>query len=344
MHILLSLPKFEARRSNEFLMNTGNPAILNSKEKTMNHTYMPNMTDRIFLTDAGFETSMLFLKGFEMPHFAAFPLLRSAEGRDAMTEYFVPFLELARQNDAGFVLDTNTWRASPDWGPLLGYDLDDLTNVNAEAVEFAKALRSTHSPKQNVLINGVIGPRGDGYDPATIMSHTESKKYHAFQVKIFADCEVDMISALTITNTPEAIGIAEAAAEAKVPCVISFTLETDGCLPTGQLLADAIAEVDAEESRRPAYFMINCAHPDHFRNVINEGGDWTDRIGGLRANASRMSHAELDSCEVLDDGDPEELGQLYAEIQKSLRKMNVFGGCCGTDHRHVAQICQALNE
>ena len=309
----------------------------------MNHTHMPNMTDRIFLTDAGFETSMLFHKGFEMPHFAAFPLLRTAEGRDAMTEYFVPFLELARQNDAGFVLDTNTWRANPDWGQLLGYDLPALTKVNSEAVEFAKELRRVHSPEQNVLINGVIGPRGDGYDPSTIMSFTEAKNYHAFQVDVFSDCKVDMITALTMTNTPEAIGIAEAAAEAKVPCVISFTLETDGCLPTGQSLADAIAEVDADETRRPAYFMINCAHPDHFRSVINSSGDWTDRIGGLRANASRMSHAELDCSEVLDDGDPQELAQLYAEIRWNLAKMNVFGGCCGTDHRHVTQICQALN-
>ena len=277
-----------------------------------------------------------------MPHFAAFPLLRTAEGRDAMTEYFVPLMELARQYSAGFVLDTNTWRANPDWGQLLGYDLPELTKVNTEAVKFAKELRSTHSPGQNVLINGVIGPRGDGYDPATVMSHTEAKNYHTFQVNVFSDCKVDMISALTITNTPEAIGIAGAAAEAKVPCVISFTLETDGCLPTGQPLADAIAEVDADETRKPAYFMINCAHPDHFRSVINTGGDWTDRIGGLRANASRMSHAELDCCEVLDDGDPQELAQLYAEIRQSLRKMTVFGGCCGTDHRHVEQICQAL--
>lgn len=254
----------------------------------MNPAHLPAMTDRISLTDAGFETTMLFHKEFEMPQFAAFPLPGTTEGRDAMTEYFVPFMALARQNNAGFVLDTNTWRANPDWGQLLGCNLAELTKVNTEAVEFTEELRSTRSPDQNVLINAVIGPRGDGYDSTTVMSHIEAKNYHAFQVNIFADCKVDMISVLTITNTPEAIGIANTAAEAKVPCVISFTLETDGCLPTGQTLADAIAAVEADEARRPAYFMINRAHPGHFRNVINKAGDWTDRIGGLRANASRM--------------------------------------------------------
>ncbi len=308
----------------------------------MNPTLLPGSTDKIFLTDAGFETSMLFLKGFDLPYFSASPLLRTSEGRAAMTEYFVPFMELARQNNAGYVLDTNTWRANPDWGKLLGYDLAELVKINTEAVEFAEGLRNQCAEDQIILINGVVGPRGDGYDPASVMSSAEAKDYHAFQVKVFARCKVDMISALTITNTAEAIGIANAAAEANIPCVISFTLETDGSLPTGQSLADAIAEVDASTISKPAYFMINCAHPDHFRKVIEAGGDWVRRIHGLRANASRMSHAELDCSEVLDDGNPQELGQQYAQLRQSLPNLTVFGGCCGTDHRHVTQICHAL--
>ena len=309
----------------------------------MNQTTLPGVTDQIFLTDAGFETSMLFLKGFDLPYFSASPLLRTTEGRAAMTEYFVPFIQLAQKQNAGYVLDTNTWRASPDWGGLLGYDRDDLVNINVEAVEFAKELRSQYSREQNVLINGVIGPRGDGYDPGSVMSAEEAKDYHAFQVNIFARCNVDMISALTITNVPEAVGIANAAADANIPCVVSFTLETDGSLPTGQSLADAITEVDDNASSKPVYFMINCAHPDHFKSVIKTGGDWVGRIRGLRANASRMSHAELDCCEELDDGDPQELGQQYAELRQDLPNLSVFGGCCGTDHRHVTQICYALN-
>lgn len=304
---------------------------------------LPHKTDRVFLTDAGFETSMLFHKGFDMPLFAFYPMLRTDEGRAAMDEYFVAFLKTAQQNDAGFVLDTNTWRANPDWAKQLGDDLEELTAINREAVAYAQNLRRDHGKEDDVLVNGVIGPRSDGYNPSAIMTDEEAEAYHGFQVGIFADCKVDMVSAVTMTNVPEAVGVARAAADRGLPCVISFTLEIDGCLPTGQTLGDAIAAVDAACSIKPIYFMINCAHPDHFRNNLDEGGDWVSRIRGLRANASRMSHAELDSCEVLDDGDPIELGQQYAELMELLPKLNVFGGCCGTDHRHVDQICQAVH-
>ncbi|WP_138933300.1 homocysteine S-methyltransferase family protein [Roseovarius arcticus] len=303
---------------------------------------LPHQTDQMFLTDAGFETSMLFHKGFDMPYFAFFPMLRTDHGRAAMKDYFAPFMETARQNDAGFVLDTNTWRANPDWAGLLGHDRDDLAAINREAVVFADELRSEFGAGMNVLINGVIGPRGDGYDPSTIMGADAAKAYHGVQVGVLANSGADMISALTMTNTPEAIGVARAAGKAGVPCVISFTLETDGRLPTSETLGEAIAEVDANCRVKPAYYMINCAHPDHFRGTLEQGGAWTNRIFGLRANASRMSHAELDNCEELDDGDPQELGQQYAELTKLLPKLNVFGGCCGTDHRHVSQICQAV--
>ncbi|MCQ0092251.1 homocysteine S-methyltransferase family protein [Roseovarius sp. M141] len=304
---------------------------------------LPHQSDQMFLTDAGFETSMLFHKGFDMPYFAFFPMLRTVEGRAAMKDYFAQFMETARQNDAGFVLDTNTWRANPDWAGLLGHDRHDLAAINREAVTFADELRREFGADMNVLINGVIGPRGDGYDPSTIMSADDAEAYHGFQIDVLADSGADMVSALTMTNTFEAIGIARAAGKAGVPCVISFTLETDGRLPTGETLGDAIGEVDANCEVKPAYYMINCAHPDHFRGMLEQGGAWANRICGVRANASRMSHAELDQCEVLDDGNPQELGQQYAVLAQLLPKLNVFGGCCGTDHRHVAQICEAVH-
>lgn len=304
---------------------------------------LPHQTNQIFLTDAGFETSMLFHKGFDMPYFAFFPMLRTEEGRAAMKEYFAPFMETARQHDAGFILDTNTWRSNPDWAALLGHEREDLAAINNEAVEFAKGLRRDFGGDMNVLINGVIGPRGDGYDPSTFMTADEAEEYHGVQIGVFADNKVDLVSAITMTNIPEAVGIARAAGDRGLPCVISFTLETDGRLPTGQTLANAIVEVDAACTHKPAYYMINCAHPDHFSGMLEQGGEWADRIHGLRANASRMSHAELDECEELDDGNPHELGQQYAEITRLLPKLNVFGGCCGTDHRHVAQICEAVH-
>ena len=301
---------------------------------------LPHQSDTLFLTDAGFETWMLFLKGFELPLFAAFPLLRDPKGRVAMKEYFAPFMEMARKNNAGFILDTNTWRANPDWGKMLGYSLDDLAAINQEAVTFADDLRKEFGTGINVLINGVIGPRGDGYEAGALMSVSEAEEYHSFQVDVLAHSKADMISALTMTNTPEAIGITRAAYEADIPCAISFTLETDGALPSGQSLADAIAETDNNSSAKPAYYMINCAHPDHFSTMLEGAGDWVNRIHGLRANASRMSHAELDQCEELDDGNPQELGKLSTDLTRLLPRLNVFGGCCGSDHRHVEHMCQ----
>lgn len=303
---------------------------------------LPHESELFFLTDAGLETWLLFNKGFDMPCFAAYPLARNADGRAAIKEYFTPIFDLARENGTGFVLDTYTWRANADWGQELGHDLDHLSAVNTEAVKAAVDLRSELGQGLDVLVNGVIGPRGDGYDPKTIMNVEEAQAYHGFQIAIFANNRVDMVSALTLTNVPEAIGIANAAAEAGVPCVISFTLETDGRLPAGELLSDAIAQVDAHAKTKPAYFMINCAHPDHFNNMIPTGAEWVNRIGGVRANASRMSHEELDCCETLDSGDPVELGQQYASLRQRLPNLKVFGGCCGTDHRHLSQFCKVL--
>ncbi len=308
----------------------------------MTSKLLPHLSDQLFLTDAGLETWLLFEKGFDMPCFAAYPLAQRKEGRAALKEYFTGIFDLARQNGVGFLLDTYTWRANPDWGQELGHDLDHLRLVNTQAVEDAKELRRCLGDGMNVLVNGIIGPRGDGYDPKSIMTVEEAQTYHGFQVSVLAGSGVDLISALTITNVPEAIGIANAAAQVNMPCVISFTLETDGRLPTGELLQDAIAQVDAQAKAKPVYFMINCAHPDHFNTMIPEGADWGQRIGGVRANASRMSHAELDCCETLDDGDPVELAAQYAQLRQMLPSMRVFGGCCGTDHRHLEQICAAL--
>lgn len=303
---------------------------------------LPHENTRPFLTDAGLETWLLFQQGFDLPYFASFSLLNDVKGSTAMTEYFTGFLDLAAQQGTGFVLDTCTWRANPDWAARMGHDLVALEEINAQAVSFAAALRAQRAENADVLINGVVGPRGDGYDPATVMSVVEARAYHQFQVDALSRSGADLVSAITMTNTPEAIGVANAAAKAGIPCVVSFTVETDGKLPTGQHLSEAIAETDAQSEVRPAYYMINCAHPDHFRDVLGDGS-WTNRICGLRANASRMSHAELDACEELDDGDPQELGSLYADLRRHLPRLNVFGGCCGTDLRHVSSICHAVH-
>src|SRR5262249_30601261 len=139
-----------------------------------------------------------------------------------------------------------------------------------------------------VVISGNIGPRGDGYDPGKLMSAEEAELYHTWQARVLAGTAVDVISAFTMNNANEAIGVARAVKAAGKPCVISFTVETDGNLPTGQTLEEAINAVDAATGRAPAYYMVNCAHPAHFAGVLTDS-PWMRRIAGLRANASLKS-------------------------------------------------------
>ena len=306
-------------------------------------TSLPQLSgDRVFLTDGGLETTMIFHRGLDLPLFAAFTLLEQEQGRAALREYFSRYLEVAREHDAGFILDTATWRANPDWGAQLGYDAEALDRVNREAVGFAHEIRERHGETPApILVDGVVGPRGDGYVAGELMSAEEAQQYHAPQVRSFAAAGADMVSAITMTYAEEATGIARAAAAAGIPVAISFTVETDGRLPSGQALGDAIAQVDRDTGGSVAYHMVNCAHPTHFDQVLEQGGEWRDRIAGLRANASALSHAELDEAEELDEGDPAELGAGYAELRTHLRNLSVLGGCCGTDERHVAAAVEA---
>jgi S-methylmethionine-dependent homocysteine/selenocysteine methylase len=295
-----------------------------------------------FLTDGGLETTLIFHQGVDLPSFAAFDLLKEEEGRRQLRAYFEPYLALARERGTGFVLDTATWRANPDWGLELGYSDEELEDANRAAVAMAEELRaSLDDAGVPVVINGVIGPRGDGYQPGELMSASEAESYHAAQIATFADTAADMVTGVTINYVEEAIGIVRAAVTAGMPVALSFTVETDGRLPTGKALREAIERVDAETGGGAAYFMINCAHPTHFAGVLDDEGPWRERIGGIRANASRMSHAELDEAEELDDGDPKELGGQYRELAERLANLRVLGGCCGTDRRHIAAVADA---
>jgi S-methylmethionine-dependent homocysteine/selenocysteine methylase len=298
---------------------------------------LPQLSGTPFIADGGMETTLIFHDGLELPHFAAFHLLATDEGVEAMHRYYAPYLAFAREAGVGAVLDTPTWRASSDWGTLLGYSKDELADVNRRAVALVRGLG------EDVVVSGCVGPRGDGYSADERMSGDEAQSYHADQVGTFADAGADLVGGLTITYTDEAIGIVRAAQAAGMPVAISFTVETDGRLPSGETLAGAIERVDAETDRAAAYFMVNCAHPTHFADAL-EDGPWLDRVHGVRANASRKSHQELDEAEELDAGDPAELADAYVALRGKLRAMNIVGGCCGTDARHVAAVCRAWND
>lgn len=302
---------------------------------------LPQRHGGIFLTDGGMETTLIFHEGADLPHFASFVLMETAEGRALLTKYYESYLDIARKQGVGFVLDTPTWRANPDWGAKLGYDADALKAVNARSIAFLKGLRAKwESAQMPCVISGAIGPRGDGYKAGN-MDADEAEAYHTAQIAAFAEAGADMTTAFTLNTINEAVGIARAARTIGLPCAISFTVETDGRLVGGATLREAIETVDRETRNAPVYFMINCAHPTHFERALQAGEGWMKRVHGVRANASAKSHAELDESETLDAGDPLDLGRRYRELQQTFPTMRILGGCCGTDHRHVAAICEA---
>ena len=303
---------------------------------------LPQMQDRLFLTDGGLETSLIFHQGVELPHFASFHLMRDAEGRAKLTDYSRPFLATAQSGGYGFVLDTPTWRANADWGEKLGYSEEALAAVNRQAVALMDELRAEYVGGDfPIVLSGAIGPRGDGYVAGNVMSVSEAEAYHSAQIELFADTNADMVTAFTMNNVPEAAGITRAAQRANIPVAISFTVETDGRLPAGQSLREAIEAVDDQTGGGPAYYMINCAHPVHFMQALEAGATWMQRLRGIRANASQRSHEELDQSPDLDDGNPVELGQQYRTLRTRFPHITILGGCCGTDHRHVASIGHA---
>jgi homocysteine S-methyltransferase len=304
-------------------------------------TTLPQLrSDAVFLTDGGLETTLVFREGIDLPDFAAFPLVDDEAGRAALAGYYAPYLDLAERLGLGMVLDTPTWRANLDWGARLGYDADRLAAVNRQAVALIAGLAADR-PSLPVVLNGVIGPRGDGYVVGSTMSAPEAVTYHALQARAFAEAGVEMISAITMTYVEEAIGVADAARAVGLPAVISFTVETDGALPSGQPLGEAIAQVDDVTDGSPAYYMVNCAHPTHFHDVLDPGAAWMRRVQGIRANASALSHAELDEATELDRGDIGDLAERHGELHRHL-DLRVVGGCCGTDDEHVAAIAGAI--
>jgi len=300
---------------------------------------LPNGKDRLFLLDGGMETTFIFHDGIDLPCFAAYTLLATSIGCNRLRDYYRKYAAIAINAKVGFILENVGWRANADWGAQLSHNAAALDAFNRESIHLMEDIRAQlETDTTPMVISGCVGPRDDGYQADTAMTIAKARDYHSAQITTYAETEADIITAMTMTNAEEAAGIAMAASDAGIPAVISFTLETDGKLPTGQALKDAIAFVDGQQGAPPAYFMINCAHPDHFDRVLEPGADWMQRLNDIRANASCMSHEELDASAKLDNGDPREFGAQHQSLIARHPNFKALGGCCGTDHRHVGEI------
>lgn len=284
-----------------------------------------------WVTDGGLETDLLFHRGLDLPEFAAFPLVEQPGPARTLAGYYEGYAAVARAAGAGLVLETPTWRANTDWGARLGYDAAALARANAAAVELVRAAAPADVP---VRVSGVVGPRGDGYVAAGHRAD-EAAGYHAPQVAALAAAGVDVEHAMTLSEVAEAVGVVRAARDAGVAVGVSFTVETDGRLPDGTPLHEAVERTDAEAAAD--WYGVNCAHPLHVRPAL-DGGTWQDRIACLRPNASTLTHAELDVMEELDEGDLDLLRATTADLLSALPSVTTLGGCCGTDVRHVAAL------
>ena len=293
----------------------------------------------LFLAYVGMETDLIFNRGMDLQGFASYPLMETDKGRDTLRGYWKDLIALGRQAAAGVILESPTWVANRDRGAAIGYAPEDLKRLNINAINLMSQVRKecAYSP---TLISANIGPREDAYAPEDQMTTEEAERYHSEQISALANTDVDVISGYTLAYPSEAIGILRAARQYDLPGVIAFTVETDGQLPTGVSLGDAISQVDDATDGYARYFMINCAHPEHFSSQL-EDTPWMRRIKGIVANASRCSHAELDEADVLDDGNPVELGRQLSEIRERFPHIQILGGCCGTDMRHMTEISKA---
>lgn len=300
-------------------------------------------TEPLYLTDGGLETTAIFHDGMELPHFASFPMLETTEGRAWLTDYYGRYLKVAVEHGLSYVVDSPTWRANRDWGYKLGYTEKELNRISSLGVRLAQEIRSAWSGQvEHILVAGEIGPRGDGYVESEKMTIDQARAYHRAQIEILAETGADVVKGLTMNYLEEAAGIVLAAREVGIAVIASFTVETDGCLCNGMPINQAMEELDRLTDSYATHLMINCAHPSHFMARVDEGGEWTRRIGGYRGNASALSHEELDNSTELDEGNRQELSRGYRLLAQKLPKLKVIGGCCGTDHTHLAAICKEL--
>ncbi len=244
---------------------------------------LPQLDGDLFLVDGGIETFLIYHEGIALPHFAAFDLLKTEAYLEVIEGYFQPFYEIAKKAESGFILESLTWRASRDWGEKLGYSKQALAEANRLAVDVnAERRRRWEGLGKPIVLSGCIGPRRDAYDAENGMSIDQSRLYHEAQIETLATTETDVITAATLNNPEEGVGIVQAAQECDIPVILSFTLESNGGLPNGQSLSAAIRSVDDATDGYVSYYGINCAHPTHFEHLFSSGDSCLNRVRAVR--------------------------------------------------------------
>jgi S-methylmethionine-dependent homocysteine/selenocysteine methylase len=304
--------------------------------------FPPQKDGRIYLSEGGTETEISYKYGFELPEFAMFPLLDNPEAVSQMQGMYRKYLDVVAKHGMCALIGGLDYRASPDWGKLLGYSPQGLAEANHKSIDFLREVASEYaSDIPEILIQGLIGPRGDAYERNISISENEAEDYHSIQLTTLKEANVDLALAITFNNVSESIGVARAAKKIGVPLAISLSLDSTSKLNSGPSLAEAITTIDAETDLAPEFYLINCSHPLEYEPAI-ESGDWINRVRGVRPNASKMEKIELCQIGHLEDGDPVELGAQCGDLARRYPHMDIWGGCCGTWDTHLDQIAKNI--
>ena len=295
-----------------------------------------------YLTEGGQETEIMYKYGFDLPHFAMFPLLDNPRAVSELHGMYTRYLDTAERNGFGVLMGGLDYRASPDWGSLLGYSPESLAEMQVRAIDFLRGLGKPYEGQVPALLYaGIVGPRGDAYELNKTITAEEAEQYHGEQLATLAMAGVDLIEAMTFNSIPEVVGLSRAAARVGLPLAVSFTLNHDTHrLESGGSLKEAIESVDAQTGDdRPAFYGINCSHPLEFTPAI-EPGEWFTRVRSLRPNAAMMDKISLCTLGHLEMGDPPTLGELMGDLARQYPHIDVWGGCCGTWDTHLEEIAR----
>jgi homocysteine S-methyltransferase len=306
----------------------------------------PLQRDGIFyLTEGGQETEIMYRHGHALPEFAMYPLLDDRAAMDDLKAMYSRVLDVAAEQGFAAMISGLDYRGSPDWGERLGYSRARLAEALERSIAFLREVADPYEDQiGEILIGGMLGPRGDAYSLNRTITAEEAEDYHGFQLEVLKRTGVDFVSAVTFNNVAEAVGVARAAARIRVPLNIAFTLDSDHRLKSGPSLKEAVEAVDAQAGdARPDFYGINCSHPLEFEPAL-EAGDWISRLRSLRPNASAKD--KIDLCQIghLEDGDPVDLGKRMGVLARRYPHIDIFGGCCGTWAPHLDEIARNVRQ
>jgi len=281
------------------------------------------------------------------PHVDHAGLIYESTGRAQLERLYREYIDIGKVADVPFIICTPTRRATPE--RLANAGFEKQTDVNGDCVRFLSTIRGSYGPyAKRIFIGGLMGCRGDAYNPSGALNIEDAASFHERQACLLSDAGVDFLMAATQPAAGEALGIARAMAGTGLAHIVSFIVRQTGALLDGTPLHEAIAMIDARVNPTPLGYMVNCVHPAVVKTALTKTVESSpsihDRIVGLQGNTSTKSPEALGNLDHVDAADsPEEFADAVVDVYRRFG-VKILGGCCGTDGRHIRAIARCLGE